>query len=68
VLFRSDEEIVNLKNLTKRARDASATNDIIQKGKELLDDMEWQRRKVEMEYRYFYHRLNALNLINHDAI
>ena len=67
-LHKVDEEIVNLKNLTKRARDASATNDIIQKGKELLDDMEWQRRKVEMEYRYFYHRLNALNLINHDAI
>jgi len=29
--------------------------------------MEWQRKKLEMECRYLYHRLVELNLINHEA-
>jgi hypothetical protein len=40
---------------------------MIQKTRELLLDMEIERKKLECDYRYFYHRLDALNLINHDT-
>jgi hypothetical protein len=66
-LKKVDEEIENIKNLTKKAKEIGATLDIIQKTKELLYDMEIERNKLEGDYRYFYHRLDALNLINHDA-
>lgn len=61
------EEIENIKKLTQKAKDIGATFDMIQKTKELLWDMENERRKLERDYRYFYHRLDALNLINHDT-
>jgi len=31
-----------------------------------LDDANWEKKKVEMDYRFFYHRLDALNLIDHN--
>jgi hypothetical protein len=66
-LKKVDEELEKLKNLTQKAKEIGATLDIIQKSKELLWDMENQRNKLESDYRYFYHRLDSLNLINHDA-
>jgi hypothetical protein len=66
-LRKVDEEIENIKKLTQKAKDIGATFDMIQKTKELLKDMEIERKKLESDYRYFYHRLDALNLINHDA-
>lgn len=62
-----DEEIENLKNLTKKAKEIGATHDMIQQASQLLRDMEFERRNLDSEYRYFYHRLDALNLINHDT-
>ena len=62
-----DEEIERLKNLTKRAKEIGATQDMLQQASQLLHDMEFERRNLESDYRYFYHRLDALNLINHDA-
>jgi len=66
-LKKVDEEIEKLKNLTQKAKEIGATLDMIQKSKELLWDMETERKKLESDYRYFYHRLDSLNLINHDA-
>lgn len=65
-LKKVHEEIENIKKLTQKAKDIGATFDMIQKTKELLWDMETERKKLERDYRYFYHRLDALNLINHD--
>jgi hypothetical protein len=61
------EEIERIKDLTQKAKDIGATQDIIEKANNLLWDMETQRSKLEWDYRYFYHRLDALNLIDHDA-
>lgn len=38
---------------------------IIQKARALMDDMRWERIRLDREYRFFYHRLDALNLIDH---
>jgi len=62
-----DEEIEKIKNIINKARELGGEQNIIKKAKELLDDIEWQRKKIEMEYRYFYHRLDALNLIDHNG-
>jgi hypothetical protein len=62
-----DEEIENIKKLTQKAKDIGATQDIIEKTQKLLWDMTNQRSKLEYDYRYFYHRLDALNLIDHNT-
>lgn len=60
-----DEEITNIKKIIDKTKELGGEQNIIQKAKELLDNKEWNRRELEMEYRYFYHRLEALNLIDH---
>lgn len=60
-----DEEIENLKILTQKAKNVGATLNIIQHASQLLQDIEFERKNLELDYRYFYHRLDALNLINH---
>jgi len=66
-LKKVDKEIEELKNLTQKVKNAGATQDMIQQATQLLRDMEYQRKTLEMEYRYFYHRLDALNLIDHSG-
>jgi hypothetical protein len=61
-----DEQILNIQNIIKKTRELGGEQNIIQKANKLLDDMEWERKQLEMSYRYFYYRLDALNLIeNH---
>jgi len=59
-------EIKAIKNIINKAKELGGELNIIDKAKKLLDDMEWQKKKLEMEYRYFYHRMDALNLIDHE--
>jgi hypothetical protein len=66
-LKKVDEELEKLKNLTNKAKEIGATQDMLQQASQLLREMENERKKLESDYRYFYHRLDALNLINHDT-
>jgi hypothetical protein len=61
-----DEEIKKINDIINKAKEMGGEQNIIQKAKVLLDDMEWQHKKLELDYRYFYHRMDALNLISHD--
>ena len=61
-----DEEIKRLNNLKKKTKGLCATIDMIQQASMLLSNMKNERKKVESSYRYFYHRLESLNLINHE--
>ena len=38
----------------------------IHKANILLDNMDWERKKIIIDYRFFYYRLDSLNLINYD--
>lgn len=58
-------EISKIQSIIEKAKELGGEQNIIQKAKSLLDNMEWERKKLEMDYRYFYHRLDALNLIDH---
>ena len=61
-----DEEVRKIKDIINKAKEMGGEQNIIQKANTLLDSMEWERKKLEMDYRYFYLRMDALNLINHD--
>jgi hypothetical protein len=62
-----NQEIEKINNIIKKAQELGGDQNVISKAKELLSDMEWEKRKLEIEYRFFYHRLDALNLIDHDS-
>lgn len=62
-----NQEIEKINNIIKKAQDLGGDQNVISKAKDLLYDMEWEKRKLESEYRFFYHRLDALNLIDHNS-
>ena len=57
-------ELENIHSIIKRAKELGDHN-IISRAGELLDKYQWDKRGLEMKYRFFYTRLDALNLINH---
>ena len=61
-----DLEIERINNIIKKAKELGGDENVIHKANQLLDDMRWEKRKLEMKYRFFYHRLDALNLIEHE--
>jgi hypothetical protein len=58
-------EINKIQSIIEKTKELGGEQNIIQKAKTLLDNMEWEIKKIEMDYRYFYHRLDDLNLIDH---
>jgi hypothetical protein len=59
------KEMERIDNIIFKARELGNDQNIIEKAKKLKDDLEWTKREVNMEYRFFYNRLDALNLIDH---
>jgi hypothetical protein len=60
-----NSEISKIQSIIEKAKELGGEQNIIQKAKTLLDNMEWEIKKIEMDYRYFYHRLDDLNLLDH---
>ena len=60
-------EIERINNIIKKAKELGGDKNVITKANQLLDDMKWEKRKLDMKYRFFYHRLDALNLIDHES-
>jgi hypothetical protein len=61
-----EEELNNLKKLKEIAKTQNASN-IEDKVDKLIDDMNWEKKKLNASRRVFYHRLKALDLIE-DAL
>jgi hypothetical protein len=59
------EEKQRIQIIIDKAKELGGEQNIIQKANKLMDDMDWSERKIKMEYRAFYHRMDALNLIDH---
>jgi hypothetical protein len=55
-------EIKKLTSLINSAKAQGAAN-IEEKAQQLLDTVKWEQKKLNMERRYFYHRLKSLDLI-----
>jgi hypothetical protein len=58
-----EEEIDKINVIISEAKKQCSHN-IEEKAKKLLDDMIWERKKLIIERRVFYHRLKALDLID----
>jgi len=61
-------EIENINNIIKKAKELSADQNILEKARVLLDEMNIEKSRLDSKYRFFYHRLEALNLIDHSDI
>ena len=61
-----DLEIERINNIIKKAKELGSDQNILDKTRKLLDDMNFEKNKLEMKYRFFYHRLDALNLIENE--
>ena len=62
-----DLEIEKINNIIKKVRELGEDENLLTKAKKLLEDIKFEKKKLEMKYRVFYHRLDALNLIDHEA-
>jgi hypothetical protein len=58
-------EIERINNIIKKAKELGDQN-ILDKARKILDDMNFEKKKLEINYRFFYHRLDALNLIENE--
>ena len=61
-------EIENINKIIKRAKELGGDQNILDKARMLLDEMNTEKMKLDAKYRFFYHRLDALNLIDHSGI
>jgi hypothetical protein len=61
-------EIENINKIIKRAKELGGDQNILDKARILLDEMDTEKMKLDASYRFFYHRLDALNLIDHSDI
>jgi hypothetical protein len=61
-------EIENINKIIKRAKELGSYQNILDKANGLLDEMDMEKTKLDANYRFFYHRLEALNLIDHSDI
>ena len=58
---------LRFENYDKQVKEVGSDQNILDKARKLLDDMNFEKKKLEMKYRFFYHRLDALNLIDHNT-
>lgn len=64
-LQQVDEELDKIQSMINKARELGNEQNIVQRALKMKDDKEWEKKKLHLGYRFFYHRLNALNLIEH---
>ena len=60
--LKIEEELQKLKNLKDISKIQNAAN-IEEKVNKLIDDMNWEKKKLNSSRRFFYYRLKALDLI-----
>lgn len=60
-----NSEIENINKIIRKAKELGGDQNILEKARVLLDKMDIEKSKIDGNYRFFYHRLEALNLIDH---
>lgn len=64
--YNNSVEIIN--NIIKKANELGCDQNIISQARLLLSDKKFEKTKLESQYRFFYNRLDALNLIDHGSL
>lgn len=62
-LSKINNEINRLQIVIEKTKELGGEQNIIQKARRLLENAETDRQRHELDYKFFYHRLDALNLI-----
>lgn len=60
-------EIEKINNVIKKTKKLGGDENVISGAKRLLYNMEYEKNTIVTQYRFFYHRLDALNLIEHET-
>ena len=66
ILQKIKEEKDKIIAIINKVKELGGDQNIIQQTIKLIDDVDWKKKKLDMEYRAFFHRLDALNLIDHN--
>jgi hypothetical protein len=61
-----DLMIENVNNVIKRVKELGEEENLMSAARKILNELDWGKTKLEREYRFFYHRLEALNMIDHE--
>ena len=65
-LEKVNEEIEKMTNAIKKVNELGGDQNLISQIRLLLSEKEYEKKQISSEYRFFYHRLDALNLIDHE--
>ena len=66
-LKKIKDEQEKIQSIINRARQLGSDQNIISQATKLMDDTKWEEKILHKKYRIFYNRLDALDLIDHDA-
>ena len=66
-LKKIKDEQEKIQSIINRARHLGSDQNIISQATKLMDDTKWEEKILYKKYRVFYHRLDALDLIDHDS-
>jgi len=66
-LKKIKDEQEKIQSIINRARQLGSDQNIISQATKLMDDTKWEEKILYKKYRVFYHRLDALDLIDHDS-
>jgi hypothetical protein len=66
-LTKIKKEQDKINSIIERAKQLGGDQNIIDQANKLMDDTKWEETKLYRSYRVFYHRLDALNLIDHTS-
>lgn len=64
-IIKANEDIEKANNMIKKANEIYGDKILLNRANILLYEIECKKAKIEMEYRYFYHRLDDLDMIDH---
>jgi len=64
-LEKSEKHILKIEDLIKKTKELGNEQNIISRARDMLDDAKLYKIRIQSKYRFFYHRLDALNLIDH---
>lgn len=65
-LHKIQTELDRIETVIAKTKEMGADQNILMKTQHLKDTLQWDLRRVKLEYRFFYHQLDALQLIEHD--
>jgi hypothetical protein len=59
-------ELERVESIVKKTKELGSDQNILTKAQHLQDTLRWDIQKINIEYRFFYHRLHMLDLIEYD--